>query len=485
VSRPGSLAVAAAVLFHVAAATGVLIAQSNLPGAPRDLQSHVAGNVVTLMFEPPAAGSVPAGYVIEAGSAYGLADLATLDIETTLISVSAPNGTYYVRARARNSSGIGPASNQVVVQVGPGGCVVPSAPRELTAVVSGNAVRFTWQSPASGTVDRFQLAAGSRTSDRSLARVDLGQATHFDAVAPNGTYYAAVVAVSSCGRSPESNEVVIAIGSGGGRRVTPQNPNIPPALLSLLQQFGYGIERGPVRVFSTLGESFSDAHAAHAELTWNYFARVFARSMGARTEIYYTQNQALYRAILAYCPTTFIPGARNVTACWDPVERIYLWVIIPYVIPDYGTQLHELSHSFLYATWLPAETNVWLKEGTGMYYESGSFVGTDLIIERPHPYLTTNFRRWANAGRLLPLGQLVRLTRDGFYTQEPTLVYSQAGMFYFYLVKQHPRTVAALLAGLNDGTLRHNEDVVALITSSTSLSLEALDQLYRNYVLQF
>jgi hypothetical protein len=296
----------------------------------------------------------------------------------------------------------------------------------------------------------------------------------------------AIVGVNACGRGVESNEVVVNIGTGSVvSGITPSNPNVSPGLLALLQRFGNGVERGPVRVFSTIDATFSQIHAAHAQLTWNYFQRVFVRSMGPRTEIYYTQDDALYRAILAYCPTVFIPGARNVTACWDPVERIYLWVVIPHTIPDFGTQLHELSHSFLYATWFPSETNVWLKEGTGMYYESGVFVGSELVIERPLPYLTIGFHRWASAGRLFPLSLLVGFTRDQFYAQEPTLVYSQSGMFYYFLAKVYPATVSALIAGLNAGTLKNNSDVVALITSSTGLSLEILDQQYRSYSLQF
>jgi hypothetical protein len=119
------------------------------------------------------------------------------------------------------------------------------------------------------------------------------------------------------------------------------------------------------------------------------------------------------------------------------------------------------------------------------FRESGTFVGTDVVIQRPLPYLTTHFRQWSSAGRLLSLAELTHLTRDQFYSRKPTLVYSQAGMFFYYLAKQQPATHSELMQRLNAGTLTDNGEVLALITSSTGLSLDALDQRYRAYALQF
>jgi hypothetical protein len=81
----------------------------------------VSGDTVTLMWETSDANS-PAYYVIEAGSAPGLADLARFSTGTALQSVSVPDvppGVYHVRVRAATGAGAGPASNEVVVQVTP------------------------------------------------------------------------------------------------------------------------------------------------------------------------------------------------------------------------------------------------------------------------------------------------------------------------------------------------------------------------------
>jgi hypothetical protein len=56
---------------------------------------------------------------VEAGSAPGLADLASITIEsgTTLRVPNVPSGSYFVRVRARNYIGLSVASNEARVDV--------------------------------------------------------------------------------------------------------------------------------------------------------------------------------------------------------------------------------------------------------------------------------------------------------------------------------------------------------------------------------
>ena len=88
-----------------------------LPGAPTALAQAVTGHTVSLTWQ--AAPGTLSGYVIEAGSAPGLSNLATLPVgvATTFSVSSVPGGTYFVRVRATNASGQGPASNEVTVVV--------------------------------------------------------------------------------------------------------------------------------------------------------------------------------------------------------------------------------------------------------------------------------------------------------------------------------------------------------------------------------
>lgn len=89
------------------------------PGPPSKLDAIVSRGTVTLTWEAPSAGSMATGYVLEAGSAPDLADLAALALgPSTALSVpGVPRGTYYVRVRATNAAGIGPPSPDLAVVV--------------------------------------------------------------------------------------------------------------------------------------------------------------------------------------------------------------------------------------------------------------------------------------------------------------------------------------------------------------------------------
>lgn len=88
------------------------------PGPPTALTGSASGSTVTLAWAP--SGGNPTSYVVEAGSAPGLSNLANSDLGSNLPSLTAPNvgrGMYYVRIRGKNACGLGPPSNEIVVIV--------------------------------------------------------------------------------------------------------------------------------------------------------------------------------------------------------------------------------------------------------------------------------------------------------------------------------------------------------------------------------
>jgi hypothetical protein len=89
------------------------------PGQPFLIGQAVAGATVTLEWVAPLGGTTTS-YVLEAGSASGLANLARVDTGSTATSISIPNvpsGSYFVRIRAANAQGVSVVSNEVVVLV--------------------------------------------------------------------------------------------------------------------------------------------------------------------------------------------------------------------------------------------------------------------------------------------------------------------------------------------------------------------------------
>ena len=95
----------------------IVLTPPGTPGAPSALVATGSSATVTLRWQAPTTGGAPTAYQIEAGSAPGLADLAVVQVGTNRsFSTPVPAGTYYVRVRAINGTGIGAPSNEVVVR---------------------------------------------------------------------------------------------------------------------------------------------------------------------------------------------------------------------------------------------------------------------------------------------------------------------------------------------------------------------------------
>ena len=92
------------------------------PTAPTNLSGTTSGNQVTLAWTPAAAGCPATAYVVQAGSATGLSDVAVINVGgTTTLSAAAPPGTYFVRVLAVNAAGGSAPSAEIVITVTPAG----------------------------------------------------------------------------------------------------------------------------------------------------------------------------------------------------------------------------------------------------------------------------------------------------------------------------------------------------------------------------
>lgn len=82
--------------------------------APAALVGAVDGTAVSITWQAvPGASS----YLIEAGSASGLANIAVIPTAATALAAHVPAGVYYVRVRAASACGAGPVSSEVVLRV--------------------------------------------------------------------------------------------------------------------------------------------------------------------------------------------------------------------------------------------------------------------------------------------------------------------------------------------------------------------------------
>jgi hypothetical protein len=186
-----------------------------IAGTPTGLTAVVTGTRVMLSWSP--APGDPTTYVIEAGSASGLADLAnfaTGSLATTFTAVGVPSGTYFVRVRSANAAGASPPSNEVTVVVAAGPCPVLPAPA-LTATVRGTTITLNWTADARST--SFHLEAGSAPGLADLFNADIGRpaGNTLTVTAAPGVYYVRIRARNACGLSAASAEITITVTGGG------------------------------------------------------------------------------------------------------------------------------------------------------------------------------------------------------------------------------------------------------------------------------
>ncbi|MGD9904137.1 MAG: reprolysin-like metallopeptidase [Vicinamibacterales bacterium] len=182
-----------------------------LTSSPGTLAAAVSNGVVSLSWTPPAGSVTPASYVLSAGTAPGLANLATFDTGSTAVAWSgvAPPGVYHVRVAGRTACGVGAPSNDVVVTVG--GTAPPAAPTALSATVSGGVVAVAWTPPPGSAPAGYVLEVGSTAGASDIATIDVGTATAISGAAPPGRYFLRVRARGTGGAGPPSNEVDLTV----------------------------------------------------------------------------------------------------------------------------------------------------------------------------------------------------------------------------------------------------------------------------------
>ncbi len=186
-----------------------------VPRAPTAVTATVVGNTVTITWTPATTGGTPQSYLLEAGTAPGLANIVVIPVPGTGTSVvvgDVPQGVYWIRVRARNALGTSAGASpdaQVIV----GTCDVPGPPQVFTATGSDTLASFTWAPPATGgAVQRYQLEAGTAPGLANVLVLPLpATPSSFQAHGPYGTYYVRLRAANSCGVSAATGDLVLTL----------------------------------------------------------------------------------------------------------------------------------------------------------------------------------------------------------------------------------------------------------------------------------
>jgi len=180
--------------------------------SPRGFTVQWVGTTAVLSWTAPAADGVvledrPTSYVLEAGTAPGLSDVATVSVgNRTRFEANVFSGTYYVRVRAVNDLGDSEPTADLML-VAPG---APGAPTNLASPGSGSTVNLQWTAPSGPAATAYVIEAGSAPGQSDLGVLQVGNVTRVSAPAPPpGTYYVRVRAINGRGAGQPSNEVVV------------------------------------------------------------------------------------------------------------------------------------------------------------------------------------------------------------------------------------------------------------------------------------
>ena len=196
-----------------ASATVTVGAPTNSPPlAPVNVRSTVSGSRVTVSWQPNPAGGVPTEYFIYVGTSPSGAEVINGQSLGNVLSVTStlPNGTYYVRLRARNAYGSSLRSDPVSFRIG----AQLTSPTDLTASWNGTQTTLTWVASAADSLESaptsYVLQAGTAPGLSDVAEITLDDTTTFTADVPYGVYYVRVRAINGHGDSDPTEDLIVA-----------------------------------------------------------------------------------------------------------------------------------------------------------------------------------------------------------------------------------------------------------------------------------
>ncbi len=200
------VALAASGPIGVSADIQVVVQPHGVPNPPT-LSATVSGTSVGLQWQPGSPGAAATFYQLQAGSAPGLSNLATLILpaSTLVFNTTAPPGTYYVRIAAGNAAGISFPSNEVTLTTA--AVCTPTAPSPPTATVAPGTVSLRWFPRTGPAAASYRLMAGTSSGATDIGVFDFpATTTSVGSAAPSGRYFVRLQALNACGASAPSNE---------------------------------------------------------------------------------------------------------------------------------------------------------------------------------------------------------------------------------------------------------------------------------------
>jgi hypothetical protein len=205
------------------------LAAAAAPGAPYALEAATDAGRVRITWQAPDSGAAAVSYLLDAGLAPGTTVITIPVAGTQYLIDSAPPGRYFLRVRAVNAAGAGPASSELEMTVGAANVIAPDAPQFPVMTMVGRRLIMTWDPPYSGgPVGQYLIEAGSASGLSNIGSLFVtGPLFTYEPV-PDGVYFLRVRARNAAGTSAPSDEVMLVVGGGPS---PPQAPGEPAAVV--------------------------------------------------------------------------------------------------------------------------------------------------------------------------------------------------------------------------------------------------------------
>lgn len=193
----------------------VIPSPSAVPDAPVALSSVSTGGSIVLNWIPAATGPRPTGYVLEAGSAPRLANLARLRLgpSTTFFMASVPSGTYHLRVRAETPAGeSGPSPDTIITPNAAGAAPCPPVdiPQAPAFTLNARNLGFEWLAANGPPPNGYSFEAALSPGGAPIAVLPLS-GTQLAVGAPPGTFYIRLRAVGSCNTTLRGSEIRVVV----------------------------------------------------------------------------------------------------------------------------------------------------------------------------------------------------------------------------------------------------------------------------------
>lgn len=219
-------------------------------GPPADLYVKAAsGNTVTLAWRPTPGQQPVTGHVLEGGLTGNATPLAIVETGSTAPSftINVPNGSFWVRMRARSGNGLSSPSAEIPICYN-AGCV-PPPPSPVLGLANGSALSLGWRTPLeAGPPTRLTLQVTGALAT-SLNLPGTAESFTFPSV-PAGTYTFAILSCNAAGCSAPSGPVTLTFpGTCPGPPATPIGFSAGKSGGTLVLDWGLPPDGSPASVY--------------------------------------------------------------------------------------------------------------------------------------------------------------------------------------------------------------------------------------------